>query len=99
MQSKNLYGIRGSCFSIRVEYTPDFIIWHLASVDKYTKSLVLELKEMLSDWSEFFQDVAGKPIYVAAHKDDKIHKLIKRLGFEYLGEQDDTLVYQHVGEI
>jgi hypothetical protein len=99
MQSVDLYGIRGSCFSIRVEYTPDFIIWHLASVDKYTKSFILELKELLSDWSEFFRAIADKPIFVAAPRGDKIHKLIKRLGFEYLGEQYGVLVYQHVGEI
>lgn len=98
MQSTDLYGIRGSCFSVRVEYTPDFIVWHLANVETYTKSVVLEMREVLKDWSEFFAVIADKPIYAAAPKGDKIHKLIKLLHFTYLGEQGGMLVYQYTGE-
>ena len=98
MQSKNLYGIQGSCFSVRIEYTPDFIIWHLANVETYTKSVVLEMREILEEWSEFFAMISDKPIYAAAHKGEKIHKLLKLLHFTQLGEQDDMLVYQYTGE-
>jgi hypothetical protein len=81
-----------------VEYTPDFIIWHLANVETYNKSVILEMREMVESWSKFFLAIADKPIFAAAHKDDKIHKLLKLLDFTYLGEQDDMLVYQYIGE-
>jgi hypothetical protein len=98
MQSVDLYGIRGSCFDIKLEYTPEFVIVHLPSVDRMAKSTVIEMKHMLQDWLRFFKTVGYQAIHVAAPEGDKIHKLIHMLDFDYLGRQGGMLVYQYGGD-
>lgn len=92
--SKSLYGIRGSCFDIRLEYNEDFIIVHLPSIDKMTKSVFIEMRVLLYDWWKFFETAGYKAVFAAVEPEDKINKLVFMLGFEYVGDSEEYHVYQ-----
>jgi hypothetical protein len=98
MQSTDLYGIKGSCFDIKLEYNSEFVIVHLPAVQRMNKSTVVEMKIMLRDWVNFFKAAGYRGIHVAAPDGDKIHKLIHMLDFTYIGRQSGMLVYQYTGE-
>lgn len=93
--SKNLFGIKGSCFDIRLEYSKDFIIVHLPKVERMTKSAYLEMKKMLDDWLEFFKTVGYSCIHTGITPDKKSNKLALMLGFKYLGTNQGYLIYQY----
>jgi hypothetical protein len=92
--SKSLMGIKGSCFEIRLEYNSDFIIVHLPSIDKMSKSVFMEMEILLKDWWDFFKTVGYKALFAAAEPDHKINKLIHMLGFQYVGADETYLIYQ-----
>lgn len=92
--SKKLNGIKGSCFSIQLEYNEDFIILHLPIVDKMTKEVLIEMKTMLSDWWLFVKTVGYKAIFAAVKPNHKVNKLLQMLDFKYVGEDKGYFVYQ-----
>ena len=92
--SKSLEGIRGSCFSIRLEYNEEFIILHLPTIDKMTKEVLVEMKTMLSEWWVFFKTIGYKAIFAAVEPDSKINKLLHMLKFEYIGKDNEYFVYR-----
>ena len=92
--SKNLDGIKGSCFSIRLEYNKELIILHLPTIDKMTKEVLVEMKTMLKDWYEFVKTIGDKSIFVAVKPEHKINKLIRMLDFKYIGKDEVYFVYQ-----
>ena len=92
--SKSLEGIRGSCFSIRLEYNEEFIILHLPTIDKMTKEVLLEMKTMLSDWWLFVKTMGYKAIFAAVEPESKINKLLHMLNFEYVGKDNEYFVYK-----
>tara|TARA_R110000772_G_scaffold66532_4_gene148150 strand:- start:5123 stop:5428 length:306 start_codon:yes stop_codon:yes gene_type:complete len=92
--SKSLHGIKGSCFSIRLEYNEDFIIVHLPTIDKMTKEVFLEMKRMLSDWFSFLKTVGYKSVFAAIEPEHKNNKLVRMLNFEYVGKDKEYFVYQ-----
>ena len=92
--SKSLEGIRGSCFSIRLEYNKDFIILHLPTIDKMTKEVLVEMKTMLSDWWLFVKTMGYKAIFAAVEPTHKINKLLHMLKFEYIGKDSEYFVYR-----
>lgn len=92
--SKKLNGIKGSCFSIQLEYNEDFIILHLPIVDKMTKEVLIEMKTMLSDWWLFVKTVGYKAIFAAVEPNHKVNKLLQMLDFKYVGEDKGYFVYQ-----
>jgi len=89
VQSKSLYGLRGSNFDIRVEYNSDHVIVHLPYVDKMTRNVFLELSEMLEEWWEFLKTVGYKGIHAVVEPNSKIEKLARMLKFELLGEYEN----------
>ena len=95
--SKDLFGIKGSCFEIRLEYNENFIIIHLPKIDKMTKGIYLEMVILLKDWWLFFKTAGYKSVFAAVKPDDKINKLVHMLGFEYVAENEGYLVYQFKG--
>ena len=92
--SKNLDGIKGSCFSIRLEYNEEFIILHLPTIDKLTKEVLVERKTMLSEWWVFFKTIGYKAIFAAVEPKHKVNKLLQMLDFKYVGEDKGYFVYQ-----
>jgi len=92
--SKILEGIKGSCFSIQLEYNEEFIIVHLPTIDKMTKKVLKEMKTMLSDWFLFLKTVGYKSVFAAIKPEHKNNKLARMLGFKYIGEDKGYFVYQ-----
>jgi len=92
--SKSLDGIKGSCFSIRLEYNEEFIILHLPTIDKMTKEVLVEMKTMLSEWWVFFKTIGYKAIFAAVEPESKINKLLHMLNFEYVGKDNEYFVYR-----
>ncbi len=93
--SKNLFGIRGSSFEIRVEYNKDFIIVHLPKVDKLNKSVLLEMKKLLEDWLEFCKTVGYSCIHTGILPDKKANRLVLMLGFKKIGTNEGYVIYQY----
>mgnify|MGYP003626941440 FL=1 len=89
-----LNGIKGSCFSIQLEYNEDFIILHLPIIDKMTKEVLIEMKTMLSDWWLFVKTIGYKAIFAAVETTHKVNKLLQMLDFKYIGEDKGYFVYQ-----
>lgn len=96
--SRDLMGIKGSCFDIRLEYNEDFVIVHLPSIERMTKKVFLEMVVLLNDWWLFFKTVGYTGIFAAAEPDNNINKLIDMLGFKYIGSNEGYLIYQFKGE-
>lgn len=97
--SKRLVGVRGKNFEAHIEYGESLIAIHLPTVDKFNKSDFLEMKYMLEDWDLFFKHCGYKETYVACGADDlKIKKLIDKLGFEYIIDNDNLSIYRYIGE-
>ena len=95
-ESKDLYGIRGSNFSIRIEYAPGTIILHLPEVDNFTIKTFREMNVLLLDWSEFFKTQGITTIWAAIpEKNFKIRKLLNRLGFTFIAIKDNFLVFKY----
>tara|TARA_R110001599_G_scaffold227582_1_gene426642 strand:- start:2748 stop:3053 length:306 start_codon:yes stop_codon:yes gene_type:complete len=92
--SKSLEGIRGSCFSIRLEYNEDFIIVHFSRLDKITKETLMEMKDLLDNWWVFWKTVGYQAVFAAVEPDSKINKLLRMLDFKYVGEDKGYFVYQ-----
>lgn len=91
--SKSLEGIKGSCFSIRLEYNENFIIIHLPSIDKMTKQVITEMKTMLKEWWQFFKTMGYKAVFAAVEPENKMNKLLHMLNFKYVGNDNKYLVY------
>lgn len=92
--SKSLMGIRGSNFSIRLEYNENFVIVHLPSVEKMSKSVFLEMATLLNDWWCFFKTAGYQAVFAAIEPEDKVNKLAHMLGFQYIGQNEGYLIYQ-----
>jgi len=93
--SKDLFGIKGSCFDIRLEYNKDFIILHLPSIDKMTKEVFIEMRFMLEDWWTFLKTSGYMAIFAAVDPSNQpINKLLAMLKFNYIGSSDGVSVYQ-----
>jgi|TARA_R110002124_G_scaffold110066_3_gene263575 hypothetical protein len=92
--SKSLEGIRGSCFNIRLEYNEDFIIVHFSKLDKITKEVFLEMKDLLDNWWVFWKTVGYQAVFAAVEPDSKINKLLHMLKFEYIGKDNEYFVYR-----
>jgi hypothetical protein len=93
--SKDLFGIRGSSFEIRVEYSKEYIIVHLPKVTKINRSVLLEMKSLLENWLEFCKTVGYSCIYTGITPEKKSNKLAMMLGFKYIGTNQGYLIYQY----
>jgi len=97
--SKRLKGVRGSTFEVDLEYNKDYIILHLPSVDKFTKSTLFEMQYLLDDWWDFFQTVGYTEIFAAVDPNNKrINRLLRRLSFKPLGSSDGLRIWSYRGE-
>jgi hypothetical protein len=97
--SKRLKGIRGSTFSVDVEYNKDYIILHLPTVDKFTKSTLFEMQELLDDLWDFFQTMGYTEIHAAAETYNRpINRLLRLLKFSQMGSSNGMNVWSYRGD-
>jgi hypothetical protein len=86
-------------YEVRVEYTEDFIIFHLPRVDKFTPGVYKDMVVRLDDFWQFAKTVGYKGIFVAFDPNNvKINKLVESLGFQFLNYGDGDKVYIYRGE-
>ena len=93
IQSKNLFGIKGKNFDVRIEYNEDYVIVHLPKVEVFNKSSFLEMKKLLEDWLDFFKTLGKENIFAAVKIGSKENKLASMLNFKYAGRSENMNVY------
>lgn len=97
--SKRLKGIKGSTFSVDLEYSQDYVIIHLPEIDKFDKGVYFEMLYLLDDWWEFFQTVGYNNIYAAVDPNNrKINRLLRKLEFKAIGTADNMRIWSYTGE-
>lgn len=92
--SKTMPLIETEDYDIRLEYNDDYVIFHLPRIDKFTKHTFMDMKIRLEDWYEFFTTAGYAGIFAAVDPDNqKIKKLIEKLGFKLIGFAENMQVY------
>ena len=77
---------------IELEYGNGIAILHCPRCTRLNKSTYLKAFQLVKEWQEFIQYTGLKGLYAAAY-DPQVIKLIEKLGFTYLGTQDNLKVY------
>ena len=97
--SKRLKGFRGSTFSVDIEYNKEYVILHLPTVDKFTKSTFFEMQTLLTDWWEFFSTLGYVEIHAAVGcSNKKINRLLRKLNFRLLGSSNNMNIWSYKGK-
>lgn len=97
--SKSFTAIETKDYTIRLEYSSDYVILHLPYIDKMDKGVFLDMKFRLEDWYQFFTTAGYAGIFAAVDpNDEKIQKLLTMLGFKLKGFADNMNVYFY-GEV
>ena len=97
MYSKSMIVYEGD-YSIRLEYNRDYVIFHLPSINKFTKEVLVDMKCRLSNWLDFFSNLGYNGIWAAVDPDNtKINKLLNRLNFKTAGQAYGYTVYRFGG--
>lgn len=100
IKSKRITLLEKENYKVDLEYNEDFVILHLPRVDKFTKSVYLDMKFMLEDYSDFFKTAGYKDLCVAIGETDKtMKKFIKKFGFVYAGNASSLDVYLYGGSL
>lgn len=81
-------------YTIELEYNPYFAIVHLKDCEKFSKSVLKSIQSFLDDFEHFVLVTGYDGLYTAS-LEDKPEKLAYLLGFEFIGEQDNTKVYKY----
>ena len=97
--SKRLKGIRGSTFSVDVEYSKDYIILHLPTVDKFTKSTLFEMQELLDDLWDFFKTMGYTELHTAVDPNNRsINRLLRHIQFRQIGSSNGMNIWSYRGD-
>lgn len=96
--SKRLKGVKGKNFEAEIEYNDNLVAIHLPSIKVFNKETLLEMKELLVEWDQFFKTVGYEETYAAFFvSDEKTKKLVNLLGFEYITENLGFSIYRYIG--
>ena len=99
IQSKRLKGVQGVNFEAEIEYNEDLVAIHLPNIYVMNRDTVLEMREMLKDWNEFFKLVGYEETYAAFDKNNlRMKKLVKLLNFEYVRDNIGFSIFRYIGE-
>lgn len=93
--SKDLL-VKGEGYTVRFEYTEDYVIVHLKHIDKFTKDTFRSMQFMLEDWKYFLRAMGHTYLWASVDKEDtKVKRLLGGLGFKYAGQHESMTVYQY----
>jgi len=99
IQSKRLKGVQGKNFKADIEYNENLVAIHLPTIDVMNRDTVLEMREMLKDWNEFFKFVGYEETYAAFEENNhKMIKLVRLLNFEYVRDNLGFSIFRYIGE-
>lgn len=94
--SKSISLFETNGYSVRLEYTSNFVIVHLPYINKMTKEVFQDMQMKLQEWEEFFRTMGHEAIWAALDpKNEKMVKLATMLGFEYKGQADGMSVFSY----
>jgi len=86
-------------YSVDLEYTKDFAILHLPRVDRFNKSVYLDMKSTIKSIWERVLFHGWTNLWVAVPEtDEALGKLVSRLGFVHSGTADNMNVFEY-GEV
>lgn len=80
-------------FAVDLEYNSVFVIAHLPRVENFTKTLLQKLLRYTEQLYDFITVQGYENLFAAVPEDSKENKLLDKLGFVYLGNQDNLNVY------
>lgn len=98
LDSKRLRIIELNEFSVDLEYNKNFVIVHLPRVSKLNKKNLSLLKKYLDDLYEFIDTLGYDSLYAATSHTPSF-KLAEKLGFQFLGEDNNLKVLKYARSI
>jgi hypothetical protein len=85
-------------YSVRLEYNKEFVIVHLPVVNKFNRSVQMDMEYRLEDWLDFFSNLGYNGLWTAIDPSNKkIIRLLNNLNFKKQGESDGMEVYKFEG--
>lgn len=97
--SNRLKGIKGSTFSVDLEYNKNYIIIHLPAIDKFTKATLFEMQYLLDDWWSFFKTVGYTEIHAAVDPNNRsINRLLRHIQFRQIGSSNGMNIWSYRGD-
>ena len=98
MFSKSFMFYEGDDYSVRIEYSPEYVILHLPYVNKFSKGVFQSMQCKVDDIYDFSKAMGRDTVWAAVSPDDaKVKKLLRLLDFEYKGSADGMNVYSYKG--
>jgi|TARA_B100000035_G_scaffold193768_1_gene165425 hypothetical protein len=98
-ESTRLKGVKGKNFEADIEYNQNIVAIHLPVIKVMNRETVLEMREMLKHWNQFFKTVGYEETYAAFDiEDDKMKKLVRLLNFEYIRDNLGFSIFRYIGE-
>lgn len=92
--SKRMPLVIRESYQIDLEYSETLAILHLPRVDKLTKTVYKDIKEVSESISVFLSTMGYEHVYVSCWPEDfKTKKLVSKLGFKYQGYSQGFDVY------
>lgn len=93
--SKSLY-LREDGYTLRLEYTEDYVILHLMDINQFTKDIFRRMQLQLLEWSDFLKAMGHTHLWAAVAYDNiKIKRLLGGLQFKFEGHIDGLSVYKY----
>ena len=90
IKSKRITLVQKEDYRVDLEYNEQFAILHLPAVDKFNKTVYIDLQICMEDIKEFLAAMDYPYVHVGLDPSNKtIRKFTERLGFGYLGTHDN----------
>ena len=85
-------------YQLDLEYNKDYAILHLPQVSKFSKDVYLHMTCKLDDLYNLFKTMGHEYLWAAADPNNqKVNRLLVKLGFKYAGSADGMSVYNYGG--
>lgn len=93
--SKRITLVSREDYEVDLEYNSEFAIIHLPYVDRFNKSVYLDMVTTLNSIQEFLSTVGYPSLWVAVvPTEEATAKLAKKMMFEYRGSDQGYDVYE-----
>lgn len=85
-------------YQLDVEYNKDYVIFHLPLVNKFSKGVFLDMLCKLDELYTMFNTMGHQYVWAAVDPNNqKVNRLLVKLGFKYAGSADGMSVYNYGG--
>lgn len=96
--SNRLTVVDKEAYSVDLEYSTTYAVLHLPYVEKFSKSVYMDMKTTILDIHNFVLHMGFPHLHAALFpNDEKMKKFVNKIGFAYLGSAEGMDVYQFVG--